>query len=32
MIDSVSQLELELDIRDVDFQLKGKLHVQFRWV
>lgn len=32
MIGSVNNLDMELDIRDVDYQLKGKLHVQMRWI
>jgi hypothetical protein len=32
MIDSAQQLDLELDIRDAEFQLKGKLKVELKWL
>lgn len=32
MVDTAQQLSLDLDIRDDQYQLKGKLKVEFKWV
>lgn len=32
MVDNAQQLSLDLDIRDDQYQLKGKLKVEFKWI
>lgn len=32
MIDSLQKMEADLDIKDKEFEVVGKLKVQFKWI